>query len=188
MFLSLFGYIVTNCTGIGTSLDSRLSLCLSHCFSVYGSIIGNLHAYELARSAHSACNFAIYIYISFFCFLFFSFSFFFLSCIRTSFDSYFFLHLRVWVCVVVSDYIITHCMCKCTSLDPCFPLSFSLNVSVHVRLYWLWFYVYSYVCWSAFVSLSLSLSFCLCQCPSILSAICMYVSERVQLTQRVISL
>ena len=83
------------------------------------------------------------------------------ACVRTSLEWYFFLPHCVWMCVVVSGYIITHCRCKCTSLDSCFPLSFSLNVSLHIRLYCYWFYEYTYVSWFLFLCLWMSVSFSL---------------------------
>ena len=66
------------------------------------------------------------------------------------------------MCMPVSEYIIHFC-CICTSLDPCFCLSFSLIVYICVQLYCHWLYVYRYVSYSAFWSVSLLL--CLSQCP-----------------------
>ena len=145
------GYTVTHCWCISTSVDPSFSLCFSegfyYCLAINcvtdctcictslslslwasGYIIGNLHVYEQARSVRSACNCAIYI------FFFSSF------CVDTFslfvFVSWFiFLSLCLWMCVAVSGYIIPHCMCKCTSLDACFSLTFSLNVFIVFRIY-----------------------------------------------------
>ena len=103
MPLSVFGYVVTDCTCIGTSLDPRFSLSFSLSVSVSGYMIG--------KSAR----------------------------IRKSLDLDFFVSLCLWMRVAVSDYIMTDCRCKCTPLDSCYWLSFSLNVSISVRLYWHWF-------------------------------------------------
>ena len=148
-----------------------LSLLLSLFFSVFWYIIDNLHAHEQSRSAHSVGNCAIDLFIK-----------------KNKIKKNCVYTYVGWV----SGYIITHCRFKCAFLDPCFSLSFSLNVFIRARLFWDWLYVYRYVCWSSFLSFSLSvsayISVCLSQCPNILSIICMYVSKRVQLAQRVIEL
>ena len=155
-----------------------LSLCLffSLFFSAFWYIINNLYVHEQSRSAHSMCNCAI-DFVLFCC-----------CCVYT----YVSWVLSVSLCLNVCSYIITHCRCKCAFLDPCFSISFSLNVFIRARLYWDWLYVYRYVSWSSLLSFSLSvsayISLCPSQCPSMLSEICMYVSKRVELAQRVIEL
>ena len=119
---------VTDCTCIGTSVEPLWSLSLSLCLSESGYIIDNVHEYEQARSAHSACNCAIYIYIYYFLLLHFAW-------IRTSLDSYFFLSLCLGMCVAVSGYVIPHCRSNFTSLVACFSLSFSLNVFIIFQVY-----------------------------------------------------
>ena len=143
MYLPMSGYTITLCRCICTSLDPPFSLCFSERFyycsaiivvtdctckctfswsaflslslSASWYIIDNLRGYEQARSAHSACNCAIY---------FFSLHF-----------AYFCISLCLGMCVAVSWYIISHCRCKYTSLDECFSLSLSLNLFILFRVY-----------------------------------------------------
>ena len=120
--LLLFGYKLCDWLYVYMYVSLSLSLWAS------GYIIGNLHVYEQARSVRSACNCAIYIFSLHFAWI--------LSLsLSLSLDSYFFLSLCLWMCVAVSGYIIPHCMCKCTSLDACFSLTFSLNVFILFRIY-----------------------------------------------------
>ena len=198
LFRFVFGYIVTECTYIGTSLISRYCLSFPLAFSVSGYIIDNLHVCEQARSGRSVCNSAL----EHLCIIINS------ACKRTSIDSYFYLSLWLWMSVPVSGYVITDCMCiyvswsclflsslwrsvvvfgyividcRCIfpSFDPCFSLSFSLNTFLSVELYYHWLYVQKYVSWSVFLSLSL----CLFQCLLILSVIvCIYVSLLIRIS------
>ena len=87
-------------------------------------------------------------------------------CVYTSLDRVCF-SLFLWISVLVFGYVVIHCTCICTSINPCLSVSFPLNASTNVRLYCHWLYVYSYVSWSAFFSVFL----CLSQCPRILSLI-----------------
>ena len=137
----MLGYIVTDCTYIGTSLIRvfvYLSILLS--FSVSGYIIGILHACEQMRTCRSVCNSAL----ENLCIILNS------ACIRTSIDSYF--NLSLWLCmsVPVSEYVMTDCMCiyVCWS---CLFFSFSLNIRISLRLYCDPLYVYMYVSWSVFL-------------------------------------
>ena len=170
MCLPVSGYTTTHCRCICTSLDPSVSLCFSEDFyycsaikcltdctcicesldqpfsltlSAYGYIIDNLHGYEQARSAHSACNCTIYLSLHF-------------AWIRTSLNSSFSLPLCLWMCVAVSGilflivgllirvshslflwmflfffgYIVTNCTSIGTFLDPRTSRSFFLFVSV----------------------------------------------------------
>ena len=147
IFLSLFSYVVTNCTCIGTSLDPRFSLSLSLSVSVSEYIIGTFHVCEEARPARPVCNsaiensfffvfnFCVYTYVSWFVFLSFSFALNVCTSFRMYFDTHFFLSICFWMCVAVSEYIIPHYRCKCTSLDACFSLSFAVNVLILFRVY-----------------------------------------------------
>ena len=73
-----------------------------------------------------------------------------------------FLSFCLWMCIPVSDYIIIHSWCICTSLDSCFFLAFSLIVYICIRLYCHWLYVYRYISYS---TICLSLFPSLSQCP-----------------------
>ena len=121
LFIFVFGYIVTDCTYIGTSLIPRFCISLFPLsFSVSGHIIDNLHVFEQARSGRSMCNSAL----ENLCII--------INCawIRTSIDSYFFLSLWLWMSVPVSGYVMTRCMCICVSWSCLFFLSLWTSVVV----------------------------------------------------------
>ena len=128
LFLSVFGYTVTDSTCIGTSLDLRLSLSL--CFSQYSGVLSVISTYINKLVQLTQCVIAVYnlfLYILF--------------CVYTYVTWVVFLSLSLclWMCVAVSGYIITHCRCKCAFPDPCFSLSFCLNVFIRARLYCDWY-------------------------------------------------
>ena len=211
IFLSVFGYVVTNCTYIGTSLDPRFSLFFVVCVSVSGYIIGK-----------SSLGISILVigYIITHC-----------TCICPVSWSVFF-SLSHSMPISVFGYIVSDCNYVGTSPDRRFSLSLSLSfflilsecvyqcpsilsliVGVDVRLLirvffslfpWRflllfgyifcdWLYVYRYVSWNSFLYLSLSpspsLSFSLSVSVSrYIIGNFIYMNKRVQLTQRVIAL
>ena len=142
IFMSVFGYIVTDSTYIGISLIPRFCLSLYTSFSMSGYIIGNFHVCEQAHWARSVSNRALQnVCMSIIIPVY----------IRTSLDSHFCLtslaqnvRSNVRIC---DDSLYVH-----ISL-----LSFSLNICRSVRLYCHWLSVYISVSWSVFLSLSLSL-------------------------------
>ena len=154
LFISMFGYTVTDCTYIGTSLIPLF--CLSLFPSVFlcpGYIIGNLHVCEQARSGRSVCNRALENV----CIIILNSAY-----IPTSLHSYLCLSVSLWMSVPESGYIIIHCMCIYVawswlffSMWPCFSV-FSLNGFIGFRLYCHWLSVYRFVSWSAFLSMFLS--------------------------------
>ena len=174
----MFGYIVTHCTCICTSLDARFSV-----FSLNASIGFRLYCHWLSVYTFVSWSafLTMFLFVSVSAYIAANF-----ACICTSLYLCFPLTFCHWICTPVSEYIIIHSWCICTSFDPCFCLSFSMIVYVCVRLYRHWLYLYRYVCYSAYLSISLYV--CLCQCPGILSVICMYVKKRVQLSQCVVAL
>ena len=108
MFLSVFGYIVSDSRCIGTSLHPHLFLSLSFSVSVSVSeyIISNLYVCDQSRSARSACNSAIEI-------LFYNF--YLCVCyvrllISTSFT------LSISECLYQCPVILCLIVCACTSL------------------------------------------------------------------------
>ena len=142
------------CTSLGPAVSLTFSLwiplyvfgyvcwtrCFSHFLSMNTSICVRLCSHWLY----------VYRYLSASKFLSVSMSWYIIgkpACIRTSLDWYFFVSLCLCMCEAVSDYIIAHCRCKCTSLDSCCSLSFlsecfypysailSLIVGVQLRLF-----------------------------------------------------
>ena len=75
-----------------------------------------------------------------------------IACMLMSLYLYFSLSLFLYLNVYFSVYIIIHCWYICTSLDPCYCLSFSVIVYICVRLYCHWLYVYRYISYFAFLS------------------------------------
>ena len=110
------------------------------------------------RSAHSASNSAIY---------FFDFLFGILFCVYTY--VFWFVFSPFSICllmlVIVSGYIITHCMSIYVS-PLCLYVFFSLNICISVRLYchWLYMYIdiYMYVSWSRCFSHFFSVNTSIC--------------------------
>ena len=95
---------------------------------MFGYIAGNLHVYEQVRSAQSGCNSGLENYDDD---VYFSFSF---ACIRTSLGSYFCLSVCFSMSVMVSGYIMTHCMSiYCSAV--CLCVSFALNICINIGLY-----------------------------------------------------
>ena len=99
------------------------------------------------------------------------------------------LSLSLWMPVLVSGYIITHCMCICTFLDPRFSLSFSLQVCIRIRLYCHSLYVYNARFLIRFPPFflflffsSLFLSKCPYQWPTIVITHCMCICTSLDLS------
>ena len=122
LFISVLGYIVTDCTYIGTSLIPRFCLSLSLCIF---QCPGILHVCKQARSARSVSNSALEKV----CMIILNSVY-----IPTSLHSYFYLSLSIWVSVPVSRYIMIHCMCIYVAWS-CLFFSFSLNICSSVPLY-----------------------------------------------------
>ena len=154
IFLSFFGYIVTNCTIIGTSLDPRLSVCLCLCLCQYTGILSVIYMHMIKHVQLTQRIIARWIFFFFFCvYMYVSW---FIVCAYTSLDRDYF-SLSLWISVVVFGYIVTHCRCIFPSLHPCLYLSLSLWIPLSV-----FGYIVTACTW---IDPRFSLSLCLSQCP-----------------------
>ena len=143
----MFGYIVTHCTCICTSLDTCFSV-----FSLNDSLGFRLYCHWLSvyRFVSWSAFLSMFLFVWVFAYI--------AAVLRVYARHFTCVSLSLyclWICTPVSEYIIIHSWCICTCLDPCFCLSLSMIVYVCVRLYRHWLYVYRYVFYSAYLSISL---------------------------------
>ena len=120
--LSVFGYIVTDCTWIGTCTDPRFPLFLSVCFSVR-YIVCNSTCIRASLDSYFFLSHCLWMCVAVSgCFI--------THCkfICMSLDPC--LSLFVWIFLCLFSYVVTNCTCIGTSLGPRSSLSFSLSVSV----------------------------------------------------------